>query len=187
MIAATAEIGRITRRRRDGGRARCAAFTLVDLMMALAVLAVLVAVVVPTAQPDEQVKLLAGATRLAADIEYAQSASLASPSDPTVVRLADDGQSYWLALKSKPDVPIERPDSDEPFEVVFGDGDARGLEGLLVALTAKDAVMIEFDSFGRLATTEDAVVRLSNEAGSMYVAVACTTGSVKVLGQAPAK
>lgn len=168
-------------------RPRRRGFTLIDLMLALAVLAIMMVVVVPSAQPDEQVKLLAAATRLAADVEYAQSASLSTPGDPTVVRFAADGSGYWLALKSAADTPILIPNSDEPFHVIFGKGDARGLEGMTAGLTAKDADTIEFDAFGRLTETDDASIKLENTAGATYVSVKATTGSVNILGQAPSK
>ncbi len=163
------------------------AFTLIDLMLALAVLAIMMVVVVPSAQPDEQVKLLAAATRLAADVEFAQSASLSTPGDPTVVRFAADGSGYWLALKSDADTPILIPNSDEPFQVVFGQGDARGLEGMTAGLTAQDADTIEFDAFGRLTEPDDASIKLENTAGATYISVKATTGSVAILGHAPSK
>ncbi|HVZ93585.1 MAG TPA: prepilin-type N-terminal cleavage/methylation domain-containing protein [Phycisphaerales bacterium] len=163
-------------------------FTFIDLMTAVAILSILVLLVAPTAQPDAQVKLLAASTRLAADIEYAQSMSLSAPADPTIVRVADNTSGYWLALKSTPDTPVAQPDGSGQYSVIFGQGDAKGLESVHVAIMSKAPMTtIEFDAFGRLPGGQNIVLNISNDAGSMYVRVAANTGSVSILGNLPSE
>lgn len=160
-----------TRRRRRG-------VLLIDLAITLAIIGIVLLAVVPTVRPEEHVKLIASSSILAADIEYAQSATLASPADPTVVRFDPNAARYWLALASEPDVPIARPGSGDPYDVTFGQGAAHDLWGLTITLTDVTDATIRFDAFGRVAQAEDPLVTLSGEAGSVLVRVRATTGSV---------
>lgn len=154
-------------------------------MLTLAVLAIVIVVVAPSAQPEGPVRLLAAATMFAADIEYAQSASLAHPEDPTIVQFHPDGGGYWLALASAPDTPITRPNSTESYETIYGIGHAQGFAGLTAALVDPEISTLQFDGFGRLTSIDDQVVRLSSEAGEMFILVRATTGSVFISATPP--
>ena len=154
---------------------------LVDLVMALAVLGIVMLAVMPSANPGESMKLVAATTILTADIEYAQSQTLARPADPTILRFDEDGNRYWLALASDPDSPILRPNGTGPYEVVFGEGAFRQLWGVTVEVQdIPDQIMV-FDAMGRLVQSASAVIRLGNSNGELAVVVRATTGSVSVV------
>lgn len=154
--------------------------TFIDTMMAVALLAVLVLIALPAIGPDQPLRVISAATVLASDIEFAQSASLASPSDPVVVRFDQDGGRYWLALASSPETPIPRPGrpAGTPYLVQFGAGDALYLAGVSCATANIQDGLLAFDAFGRLDQLGDASVTLSNESGSATVRVSASTGSV---------
>lgn len=154
---------------------------LVDLVMALAVLGIVMLAVMPSANPGESMKLVAATTILTADIEYAQSQTLARPADPTILRFDEDGNRYWLALASDPDTPIVRPNGVDPYEVEFGAGAFRQLWGVTVTVQdIPDQIMV-FDAMGRLVQSVSAVIRLGNAQGELAVVVRATTGSVSVV------
>jgi len=157
------------------------AFTLIELLIALAALAIVAAVALPSGRLDRRVQLAAAATMLASDIEYAQSLTLSAPGDPAIVRVAADGSGYWVARKSAPTTPIARPDTGEPYQVVFGAGVARRLQGVSVTKLAP-AGDVEYDAFGRLAGGVDAALQLRAGASVMLVTVSASTGAVTVGG-----
>lgn len=151
---------------------------LIDLAITLVIIGIVVLAVVPVVRPEEHVKLIASSSILAADLEFAQSATLASPGDPTVVRFDAENARYWLALRSDPETPIPRPDSSEPYEVTFGEGENHNLWGLAVTLADVPDDMVVFDAFGRVAQEADPSITLSGEAGEVRVRVRASTGSV---------
>lgn len=153
-------------------------FTLIDLMMTIAVIAILAVALMPAMSPEAPLRLVAAGTMLSSDIEYAQSATLAAPSDPTVVRFDPDANRYYLALASTPDVPITRPSGGEPYDVILGEGIAADLAGVSIAITDATDDTVIFDAFGRLGQLDDVTITLTNGAGDLTIVVRATTGSV---------
>lgn len=151
---------------------------MIDLAITIALIGIIVVAVIPTVRPEEHVKLIAASSILASDLEYAQSASLASPGDPVIVRFEVEQSRYWLALQSEPDTPIARPGSSDPYEVVYGEGDADDLWGLTISLVNVADGTITFDAFGRVMQADDPRITLANEAGDVRVRVRAGTGSV---------
>ena len=151
---------------------------LIDLAITLALIGIVLLAVVPTLRPEEHVKLIASSSILASDLEYAQSATLSNPADPTVVRFEPDAARYWLALQSDPETPITRPNSTDPYDVTFGQGDKDDLWGLTVTLADIVDDTITFDAFGRVAAPDDPQITLSGEAGDVRVRIRASTGSV---------
>lgn len=158
--------------------ARRRGFTLIDLLITCAVIGIVLVAVVPSLNNDDALRIVAAGNVLTADLEYAQSATLVNPADPTVVRFHEKGAGYWLAPASAPDTPIKRPGSDEDYLVEFGEGGASVLIGVTADASGVPDFTIVFDGFGRLASPSDAVVRLTNVTGSMDVTVRASTGSV---------
>lgn len=157
-------------------------FTLIDLLVTLAVLAIIVLAVAPRTNPEEPMRLLGAASVLMSDLEYAQSATLARPGQPVVVRFDPKGAGYWLALENEPDTPIARPNSDDPYEVVFGVGDAEVLRGVsLDTALLPEELTLGYDAFGRLTSMVDQRLRLVNPTGEIEIEVRATTGSVRMV------
>ena len=165
---------------------------LIDLLVAMAIIGVVLLGVLPMMRSEGPLQLVAGSSMVAADVELAQSRTLANPADPTVFVLNDDGSGYWLALLSDPLVPIVGPNGDA-WDRTFGAGELADLEGC--ALVAEGAtrlpdegpMVVIFDGFGRLETEDDIVITLSNYAGQQVVHVRAATGTVSILAEAPAK
>lgn len=127
------------------------AFTIVDAMMTVAVLAMLAVLVLPTMGDEQRSRVSAAARILTSDLEYARALSIASPRDPVVFRIDPADNKYWIARVADPDVPINRPDTNEPYEVTLGLGRARAAAGIRIAPVASSDESIEFDAFGGIA------------------------------------
>jgi len=157
--------------------------TLIDLLMTVAVIGIVVVAIAPTLSPSDPVRLVAAGTLLVSDIEYAQSATLANPSDPTVVRFDDKGAGYWLALASDPDQPIPRPGDGAEYRIYFGVGAAETLPGVSLDASSIPDLTLTFDAFGRLNTLQNQTLSVINETGTMTVTITATTGAVRLSSQ----
>ena len=161
------------------------AFTLIEMMISLAVVAILAVVVIPALAPEDAIKLVSASHMLASDLEYAQSASLADPTDPIVVVFDDAAPRYWLAHASDPDTPIAHPSSGSPYIVEMGVETAQQLGGVAIEPFNVADRTIVYDAFGRLDQLDNAFVRVSNATGEIFVAISSSTGSVSVVKQSP--
>lgn len=154
---------------------------LVDLLMAIVVLGIILAAVVPTMRPEDQMRLIGASSILASDIEYAQSATLSNPSDPTIVRFDDDQARYWLARESAPDTPIPRPSGTaEPYEVFMGNAADTVARGVSIDASQLTDLTIAFNDIGAIDLESDPVVRLTNSTGAIQIRVRAATGSVLI-------
>lgn len=158
---------------------RCRAFTLLEVLIVVSVIAVVAAIVSPMFSDDAPLRVRAAARVLASDIEYAQVLSIAHPQQPMVVKFSDDLASYWLALASDPELPIAREDTGEPYLVTFGAGRASPAEGIALELVDVKANCIQFTSTGGLNEfSVTPIIRIIHGESGAALTVAPTTGSI---------
>lgn len=155
------------------------AFTLVEILITVVIMAIVVAVVIPSLSTDDNARLIGAANMVASDIEFAQSVALANPDDPGALKASADGTGYWVATALDPDAPILSTYSQEPYLITFGEGVASELGGVTISVAEVDG-KIQFDGFGRLAGLEDIVVTVSNASGSQEILVKSVTGVVEI-------
>lgn len=155
------------------------AFTLIEIMTTVVVLAIVVAVAVPSLSSDDGARLVGAANMVASDIEFAQSVALADPADPGVFKASTDGTGYWVATASDPNAPILSMYSNDPYSITFGQGAAAELTGVSVSV-AQASDEVQFDGFGRLAGMVDITVTVSNASGTMDILVKANTGVVQI-------
>jgi hypothetical protein len=157
------------------------AFTLVDLVIAVFVILIVAAVALPSMRPDERGRLLGAASRVVSDLEYARSLSIGKPDDPAAFVLEEEGLGYWIALAETPETPIAKNGLNEPYEILFGEGDADVLHGVTIALIGEDeGGTVAFDVFGRLNPAVAAEIVLTNEAGTLSILVDPWTGDAEI-------
>jgi Tfp pilus assembly protein FimT len=148
------------------------AFTLIDLSISMAIIAIAVVIVIPTASPTERLQLVGATNTLIADIEFAQSEALANPSDPAVVRFDFDNDSYWIARESDPDTPIIHPINAKPYLRQLNDQTAAVLDITLPS----GGNTIAFNDFGSLTSGEDAVAHIASSLDEIWIVINVDTG-----------
>ena len=157
------------------------AFTLVELLIVLVILAIVAALAMPMAGTISTTRVIAAARLLTADLEYAQQASIADPSDPCVVKVDVDADQYWIARASDVDTAIDNPAGPGTMLVSFGSGRAHTLEGVTVQSADFDGDdELHFDGFGLPDQTTAATVVLSADGFALTVSVDPATGEVSV-------
>jgi len=160
-------------------------FTLLNLLVTIAILASIAGIAAVTLAPDDRARVIGGAGVLASDLEHAQALSLVTPEDPVIVRIDEEGDGYWLERRSEPDVPITRSDGS-PYVVVFGQGDAATLRGVDITIAGGAAnAAIEFDAFGRLVDLNDAVIAFAMGEEQIWLTTSSSTGFVTIQRDAP--
>jgi|GEM_PF-4666844 len=163
-------------------RRRRRAFTLLNLLVSVAVLGVLSGLAVVSLAPDDGARVIGAAQMLASDLEYAQALSLADPDRPAVLRLDTGAEGYWIARVEEPDTPVLDP-AGNPVVRLFGLEDAAHLVDVdLEIISGATDGWVEFDGFGRLTELAAAVleVRLGDEARRVRVSSATGFASIEI-------
>ncbi len=146
-------------------------------MIVVAILGIIGAMAAPSLGPNQSAQLVAAARLIAADLEYAQTCSMARRGeDLTGVLFYGDGSGYRLGnVIDDVATPMINPANRLAYEVTFGEGRADGLERITISSTdLNDEDHLAFDVFGGVdqASTDDVVITLA--AGDMRLDITVT-------------
>ena len=111
------------------------AFTLLEILVSVGVIAIVAVTIIPLMSDDTNVRLSAAASILESDIEFLQVLNMSDPQNPMVLRMDFDQQAWWIAPAADPDRPILRPDGSH---YVVAPGHARALSAAGVTFDAVD-------------------------------------------------
>ncbi|MCX5662253.1 MAG: prepilin-type N-terminal cleavage/methylation domain-containing protein [Planctomycetota bacterium] len=153
-------------------------YTLVELLVVLAVLAAAGALAVPLIVDESATRVKAGAAQLVADLQYAQVASLARSDDPCCIVFSTAQQTYTVARSSAPATPLTDPSTHSPYVVVFGSGRASAATG--VQIESASSTTLGFTSMGALTQASSATVTLTCKARRVTVSIDASTGRASV-------
>lgn len=155
------------------------AFTLLEMLVAVGLMAVVAAVIMPSFSDDTRLRLMAASAVLSSDIELAQVMTISHPNDAVVVQFDPDSNSYWIAPVKDRQTPITRQASNEPYVVTFGTGRASAAPGVTMTLTDVTADALEFNSQGGLAEfTNTPTIELRLGTQCIRLSVHPTTGRI---------
>ena len=160
-------------------RPACRAFTLIELMVVVAIAAVLATMVLPLMRNDERLRLIATASLLHSDIEFAQAMSIAQPSLPLLVKFDANANQYHIANYAAMNTPIVRDDTGEPYLVTLGVGRATAANGVDLEIEAMIADSLLFDTHGGLLDfSSTPVITLTTDAEWLQLTIDPTTGTI---------
>lgn len=121
--------------------------TLLEMIVVVAVLAVVATVAMPMLADRSGTRLLAAETLLRDDLEQARHRTVATPDRPVSILFDPDGRG-WRLVDAGDRTPIARIDGT-PWTVRLGEGVAEGLDGVEVARTDDPAASaLRFDATG---------------------------------------
>jgi len=167
--------------RSKGGGRMARAFTLVEILIVIMVLAILAAVVVPMSGSTDATRLMAAARLLVVDIEFAQHTSITHPDDPALLKIDQANNQYWIAQASDVGTPVTDPGSLQPLLGQFGTGRGTPFTGVTIQSYSLDGdTELHFSGVGVPDQTSDATVVLANGVHTMTITVAAGSGEVSV-------
>lgn len=151
-------------------RRRTAAFSLIELLMVIAVLAILVSIVLPGSDPSLHDQLRAAAQILKTDLAYARSLAVSNNSTYQLAFDTDENR-YVLqhtganaTLDALPDSPFREPgDPPDRHVVDFDELPHLGPPVRILAVTSGGvrAASLEFDGLGKTIEPGDKVIWLA--------------------------
>lgn len=153
------------------------AFTLIEMMLVVLVVGIFAALAAPFVGSASQSQLPAATRMLEADLAFAQAHAIAHQDDPCVIVFDNRANQYFLALSSKPEVPITHPGDKRPYIMKFGEGRASNLSRIRIKkLDIGDDNQLAFGSFGQLDQTEPARIVLGDDTSNMMITLDPITG-----------
>lgn len=164
------------------GRVR--GFTLTELVIVVAVLAIIAYFVVPVASPAATVPQLQHAAQiLSADIAYCQSACINNPNDPREMVFNLTTDSYSIVPVAMPTTAVINRADGRPYVVQLGSNGNAALNGVgLTAITGLGGGSVDtlaFDKYGvPVGLGGNATFTLSEAGRSVVVTVNSVTGEV---------
>jgi Tfp pilus assembly protein FimT len=154
--------------------------TLVELMLIVAVVAIVAALVVPAIGQTGTMRLRQAAALLGADLDYAQLDSITHPDDPRLVVFEPNEHRYYIAASSSPAEPLTHPGDGTPYQTTFGQTRAAELSGVRILLANKDTNRIAFGPYGQLEQAATATVILATETHAVTLTIDPTTGQTDI-------
>lgn len=157
------------------------AFTLVEMLLVILVLGIAATLALPHMGQASQSRLPAAMRMLEADMGFAQAYSIAHHDDPCIVVFDDVKESYHLAKKSTPELPLTHPGDKQPYRVTWGQGRASSLPGIAFkTLAVGDDKRLEFGGLGQLDQSTTAIITLTDGQADMSLRLDPITGLPRI-------
>ena len=159
--------------RRDPGKNRpTAAFTLIEILVVLVILAIAAAIVVPSLNSSD-LQATSAARMIAADLQYAQNVAITTQG-PVTVTFDPAGNSYWLSNASG---ALIHPMNKSAYSVDFDSQSGFGQIGI-VSASFGGISSVTFDELG--APDSAGSVTVQAGASGYVISVAAVVGRVTV-------
>jgi prepilin-type N-terminal cleavage/methylation domain-containing protein len=171
------------------------AFTLVELMIVVVILAILTMAALPDSDSAIQEEAQRASELFEADVDYARSLTIARPDTPIGIKMSVTANKYWLAPVATPDTPILHPQTGQLYLRQFGTAGPEGLKHVQLAAPNWDADgVLKFDPTGGTTRSTNATASFESglavyatqvsPAGNKTVTVSETTDATKLAKKA---
>lgn len=146
------------------------AFTFTEIMIVVAIIAIVAGISLPRMAKSENVKLTNAASIVVADIEFARFDAMTHSDDPCVIVFDLDIGRYHLARQSDVATPIYNVMTDSPYVREFGRSTLRGFDGVVVsAASVGPDAQLGFGPLGELDQISPATIRLECKGRSLLI------------------
>ena len=157
------------------------AFSLIEVLMVVLIIAIMAAVAVPQLASDEGTRLRAAAQIVMADLAFAQVESISHSDDLRVVVFDTVNHGYSIATVSDTGTPVANPIGGQPYSVLFGTGSASGAKGVTIqSVTVGGDDILGFGAYGELDQTTAATIVLASGGLTVTITVDAVTGETTI-------
>lgn len=154
---------------------------MIEIMIVVAVIAILSAVAVPMLSATEQTKLRGAANIVLADLEFAQTESIANGSTPRCVVFNTSTATYSIVTGGSSGTPVTNPIDKQPYTTTFGSGRAASLSGVTISsVSLASGSSVQFGSLGQTNLTSTGTITLACNGLRITLSIDATTGEVSV-------
>ena len=161
--------------------ARRPAFTLVELLIVITLIAIAATVAVPMLSDTDGTRLQSAARLLVADLEFAQIESITHADDLCLITLDQATGSYTVSKASAPATAMTNPGTNQSYVTQFGTGRAAELAGVSIQGYSLDGDdVIGFGALGETDQTTTATITLTAGGQTLTVQIDPTTGEASI-------
>ena len=154
-------------------------FTIVELMLSLAILVVLAALAVPMFGNNEALQLDVTRRLLISDLEYSQILAITNPDDAIALVIDDAGNGWHIATVANPSIPLNDSVTGNPLVTNLGQGAATSASDVSIECNTASN-MIAFDQNGGLVDfTQVAEITLQINEVTSLIQISPMTGSIQ--------
>ena len=97
-------------------------FTLIELMLSLAILAALAVLAAPLFGNNEALQLDVTRRLLISDLEYSQILAITNPDDAIALVIDESGDRWHIATVASPSIPLNDSVTGDPLVTILGEG-----------------------------------------------------------------
>lgn len=177
----------INRHRRPSTASRGPAFTLIELLIILAIMGIVASMAAPLVHETAATKLQAAGRLLIADLQFAQSGSIAHPDNLYALRFDTSTATYAvvqggaLPFGCSGATVVTNTVDNKPYSTTFGSGRAAPLDDVTIDSVSLDSDnCLAFGTLGETDQTTAATITLRAGSGTLTVSIDPTSGEAMV-------
>ncbi len=154
-------------------------FSLIELLTALAIMAVLSALVVPLLGDDDALQIDVARRLLISDLEHAQILAITNPEKSIGLVVDEDGQGWHIASLEDSAIPLSDSITGELLEIDLGSGPASSADTVFVEINV-DSNVVSFNQYGGLSDfTQSLQCTITSGDKIAIVSVNPSTGNIE--------
>ena len=154
-------------------------FTLIELMLSIAILATTSALIVPLFGNNDALQIDIARRLLVSEIEYAQILAITNPEDAIVLLIDEDGKSWHIATVEEFETPLLDTVTGEPLVTTLGQGSAASAPDVIITGNMQENAIIFNSNGGLYDFTQSVEVMIRCGETESQIIISPTTGSIR--------